>query len=68
MASPIGIEYPGALYHLTPRGNARNDIYLGGHDRQNYLSIPSEVVKRYNWLGIYNATVSRVVRKVEQEM
>jgi putative transposase len=50
MARPLRIEHPGALYHLTSRGNARNDIYHDDHDRQNYLSILSEVVKRYNWL------------------
>lgn len=50
MVRPLRIEYPGAVYHVTSRGNARNDIYRNDHDRQNYLSILSEVVKRYNWL------------------
>lgn len=27
MARPLRIEYPGAVYHLKTRGNARNDIY-----------------------------------------
>jgi hypothetical protein len=29
MARPLRIEYPGALYHVTSRGNARQDIYIG---------------------------------------
>ncbi len=28
MARPLRLEYPGALYHITSRGNARQDIYL----------------------------------------
>ena len=50
MARPLRIEYPGAVYHLTSRGNARNDIYRDEQDRKNYLYILNEVVKRYNWL------------------
>lgn len=68
MVSPIGIEYPEALYYLTSRGNARNDVYLGDHDRQNFLSILSEVVKRYNWLCIHYTMLSSVLHKAGQEM
>ncbi|MCJ7806840.1 MAG: transposase, partial [Clostridia bacterium] len=50
MARPLRIEYPGAVYHLTARGNARNDIYRDQQDRNNYLDILTAVVKRYNWL------------------
>ena len=28
MARPLRLEYRGALYHITSRGNARQDIYL----------------------------------------
>ena len=27
MARPLRIEYPGALYHVTSRGNERKDIF-----------------------------------------
>ncbi|MGI0047668.1 MAG: transposase, partial [Nitrosotalea sp.] len=27
MARPLRIEYPGAVYHVTARGNARQRIY-----------------------------------------
>jgi len=50
MARPLRIEYPGALYHVTSRGNARNDIYRDDRDRINFLDILTEIVKRYNWL------------------
>ncbi len=28
MARPLRIEFSGALYHVTSRGNARQDIFL----------------------------------------
>ena len=27
MARPVRIEYPGAIYHITSRGNARQPIF-----------------------------------------
>jgi hypothetical protein len=33
MARPLRIEYPGALYHLTSRGNAQEDIFRDDADR-----------------------------------
>jgi len=50
MARPLRIEYPGAVYHVTSRGNARNKIFSDNQDREILLSILGAVVKRYNWL------------------
>ena len=50
MARPLRIEFPGAVYHLTSRGNARNSIYLDNNDRERFLAILGNVVERYNWL------------------
>ncbi len=33
MARPLRIEFPGALYHITSRGDGREDIYLDDADR-----------------------------------
>jgi hypothetical protein len=33
MARPLPIEYPEAVYHLTSRGNVRNDTYRDDQDR-----------------------------------
>ncbi len=33
MARPLRIKFAGALYHITARGNARQDIYLLGSDK-----------------------------------
>ena len=50
MTRPLRIEYPGAVYHITTRGNARNDIFCDDRDRNTFLGILTETVKRYNWL------------------
>ncbi len=50
MARPLRIEYPGAVYHLTARGNRREDIYLDDEDRISFLKIVGKTVSRYNWI------------------
>ena len=50
MARPLRLEFSGALYHVTSRGDRREDIYLDDADRGNYLSVLSEVCDRFNWL------------------
>jgi len=50
MARPLRIEYEGAVYHVTSRGNARSDIYLSDDDREMFLDVLSHVVDRFGWL------------------
>lgn len=50
MARPLRIEYPGAVYHVTTRGNEKKPIYKDDQDRENFLFILDKVNKRYNWL------------------
>lgn len=50
MARPLRLEFPGAIYHITSRGNARLPIFEDDQDRQRFLFILQEVVKRFNWL------------------
>ena len=40
MARPLRIEFPGAVYHVTSRGNARADIVEDDSDRELILSGP----------------------------
>lgn len=49
MARPLRIEFAGALYHVTARGNARGDIYLSDSDRQIFLDVLGQVCERFNW-------------------
>ena len=39
MARPLRIEAPGGLYHVTSRGDRREEIYLDDSDRVYWLSI-----------------------------
>lgn len=50
MARPLRLEFPHAIYHVTARGNARNDIFLDDEDRALYLACLSEVVSRFAWV------------------
>jgi REP-associated tyrosine transposase len=49
MARPLRIEYPGALYHVTSRGDRQEAIFDGDRDRTAFLSVLSEVVSRFRW-------------------
>jgi len=49
MARPLRIEYPGAVYHVTTRGNAQQKIYTNNADRHLFLEVFALVAKRYNW-------------------
>ena len=50
MARPLRIEYDGAVYHVTSRGNDRKAIYKNDEDRAAFLDILTETNRRYNWL------------------
>jgi len=50
MARPLRIEYPGALYHITSRGNRQDDIYDQDADRFGFLTILGNTCQAYNWI------------------
>jgi REP element-mobilizing transposase RayT len=50
MARPLRIEFPGALYHVTSRGNGRDDIFLHDADRHAFLAVLDTVCQRMHWL------------------
>ncbi|WP_317930582.1 transposase [Halioxenophilus sp. WMMB6] len=50
MAKPLRIEFAGALYHVTARGNARQDIFLDDEDRQYFLELLHRACERNFWL------------------
>ncbi len=50
MSRPLRIEYPGAVYHITSRGNRREDIFLSDKDRETFLGVLAEAVNRFRWL------------------
>ncbi len=50
MSRPLRIEFPDALYHVTVRGDRREDIFEDDQDRQQFLLVLGQVVVRFNWL------------------
>ena len=50
MARPLRIEYPGAVYHITSRGNAKQLIFLTDQDRKGFLEIIKLVIDRTDWI------------------
>ena len=50
MARPLRLEFSGALYHVTSRGDRQGDIYDDDDDRQAYLSVLASVCESYNWV------------------
>jgi putative transposase len=50
MARPLRIEFPGAYYHVTSRGNERARIFFADRDRHDFLSILGDTVGHLGWL------------------
>jgi len=50
MVRPLRIEYEGAVYHVTSRGNAGTDIFLDDTDRLHLLETLGTVVGRFGWI------------------
>ncbi|MDP1696920.1 MAG: transposase [Xanthomonadaceae bacterium] len=50
MARPIRIEFCGALYHVTSRGDRREAIYEDDADRSRFLEILAQVVADASWV------------------
>ncbi|MGH7824912.1 MAG: REP-associated tyrosine transposase [Candidatus Binatia bacterium] len=55
MARPLRINYPGAFYHVTCRGNERRDIFADDRDRSAFLD------KLRTSMGIYEVRVHAYV-------
>jgi REP element-mobilizing transposase RayT len=50
MARPLRIEFAGALYHVTARGDRQEAIYEDDEDRRSYLEILGGVIERFGWI------------------
>jgi putative transposase len=48
MPRPLRIHVPGAFYHVTLRGNHRQDIFFSPGDRRLFDEITSEVISRFS--------------------
>jgi len=50
MARALRIQYPGAIHHVTSRGNERKRIFRTDADRRKFLELLAETIRRYGWL------------------
>jgi REP element-mobilizing transposase RayT len=50
MARPLRLQFPGAIYHVTSRGNSRQKVFFTDADRELFLRTLSRVVSRYGWI------------------
>ena len=49
MARPLRIEFDGAVYHVTSRGDERKEIFKTVSDRQQFLSYQSNRGQVWKW-------------------
>ena len=47
MGRPLRIEYPGAFYHVTARGNEQREIYKSIADQKRFLGYLASATERY---------------------
>jgi REP element-mobilizing transposase RayT len=47
MARPVRVEFPGAVYHVTARGNERRRIFRDDADRRQFLATLEQAVREH---------------------
>lgn len=50
MARPLRLELSGGIYHVTSRGDGREDIFIDDQDRMQWLEVFGQVCERFNWV------------------
>ena len=50
MSRPVRIEFPGAHYHVTSKGNREQNAFVDDKDRTAFLNIIESVVAKFGWL------------------
>jgi putative transposase len=48
MSRPLRIEFPGAVYHVTARGDRREPIFLDDGDRESLLRVLGQALDRFD--------------------
>jgi hypothetical protein len=44
------MEYAGAVYHVTARGNRRKRIFVDDADHERFLEYVEEAARRFRWV------------------
>ena len=50
MARSLRLEFEGAFYHITSRGNLRGGIFFDNKDGEKFLEILRRTKERYGYL------------------
>lgn len=50
MARQLRLEYEGALYHVTARGNEQREVFLDDTDRVTFLGLLGKEIQQQRWL------------------
>jgi putative transposase len=50
MARQLRLEFEGAFYHITSRGNLRDKIFYDEKDKERFLEILKRTKERYSYL------------------
>jgi putative transposase len=50
MVRPLRLEFSGAVYHVTSRGDRRKDIFVDDEDRLAWMAVLALVCERFNGL------------------
>ena len=48
MSRPLRIEFAGALYHVTSRGDLRESIFVDDEDRRALLGVVAQGLERFD--------------------
>jgi REP element-mobilizing transposase RayT len=49
MARQLRLEFPGALYHITSRGNNKQEVFLDDEDRRDFLDLTGKEIEQQKW-------------------
>ena len=52
MSRPLRIEFPGAIYHVTSRGDRREPIFEDDDDRVNFLAVIAQAMSRFDAVAL----------------
>jgi len=61
MGRPLRIEYPGAFYHVTSRGNERRAIFLTQKDYERMIGYLESATERYGAQIIGTSVLKQLV-------
>jgi hypothetical protein len=50
MSRPLRLEFAGALYHVTSRGDRWEAIYEDDEDRRRFVELLGQVAGQFNWV------------------